>query len=304
MTHDASPVRGILFMLAACAVFMVTDTASKLLGPHMPPTEIMAVRGMMSAALLLGVILMRGEATGLRHMRDRRVLGRGLAEAVSTLLYLSGLMSLSLADASAVFQIAPILTLAIVAALTGRRLGWRPWMAVGAGFAGVLFIIKPGAGTFTAAALFPLGSALLTSLRDFVTGRIAAHVPTLVVTLVTIVCGMAFGFAGSGFQDWRALDAASFGLLSIGAVSLVLGHMLAVSAFRSTDPAIVSPFRYATVPFALLSGVLVFGQVPDLVSIAGMTLIVAGGVFVVQGHRSERRRRAAGAPLAVKPGEA
>ncbi|MBS7541296.1 DMT family transporter [Ancylobacter lacus] len=296
--------RGIALMLAACAVFTLTDACSKLLAPHMPPTELMAVRGTFSAAMLLGFLRLRGEQAGLKHALDRRVLTRSIAEAISTLLYVTALGSLSLADASAIFQITPLLTLALAALVAGARVGGRRWLAVAAGFTGVMLVIKPGAGTFTLAALLPLGSAALVAFRDFVTGRIAAHVPTLVVTIVTILCGMTLGFLGSGFEDWRPLDGPVLALTAFAALTLVVGHFLAVAAFRGSDPAVVSPFRYATVPFAVLAGLILFGQVPDLVSLAGMALVVAAGVSVLHSRRAERR--ASLAPVAVpgRSGEA
>lgn len=295
--------RGILLMVAGSAFFAANDACTKLASAHMPASQTMAVRGVMAGVLLFGVLAARGELRGMRHVFDRLVLLRAGAESAVAFLYITALAYMSLGDASAILQIAPLATMAAAVVITGVAVGWRRWVAVIAGFLGVLLVIKPGGGSFQMAALMPLAAAFLISFRDFMTGRIAAHVPTLVVTLVTAAFGMAVGFIGSGFETWRPLEMEAIGILGLAAVNLVLGHMLAISAFRGTDPALISPFRYSNVPFAVLLGALIFANVPDLVSLAGMALIVAAGVYTLHSHRLQRLAGRVGAQAALR-GEA
>ncbi len=131
-----------------------------------------------------------------------------------------------------------------------------------AGFLGVLLVVQPGAGTFQVAALLPVASTFLISFRDFMTNRIAAHVPTLIVTLVTACFGMLVGLVGSGFESWQPLGLAAYAILLGGALTLIGGHMLVIAAFRAGDPAVVSPFRYAGVPFAVAYGALHLRHAP------------------------------------------
>lgn len=290
--------RGILLILAGTAIFAANDACSKLAGAYMPVSQILAVRGVMAALILLAVLGVRGQLRGLRHVSDRMVLLRSLAEAVSAFLYITALGHLGLADASSILQVAPLVTMAAAVVVMGARIGWKRWMAVVAGFCGVLLVMKPGAGTFQMAALLPVASTFLISSRDFMTGRIGAQVPTLVVTLVTAGFGMAAGFVGSGFEPWRPLGAHAYAILACGAVTLTLGHLLIISAFRRADPAVVSPFRYANVPFAVTYGALVFGTWPDGIAFAGMALIIAAGVYTVRNQRREAASPAADAGVA------
>lgn len=289
--HDVSANRrGILLMVAGTAVFAANDASSKLASAYMPVSEFMAVRGF-CAALMLAVILgLRGELHGMRHVVDRLVLTRAGTEAVSAFFYITALSMIGLADASSIMQVAPLVTLAAAALLMGQRIGWRRWMAVATGFLGVLLVIKPGPGTFQAAALLPLGCAFLISFRDFTTGRIAAHVPTLVVATATALFGMLVGLLGSDFHSWRALGVEAIAITLFGAATLVCGHMLVISAFRSADPTVVAPFRYANVPFAVTYGALIFGMRPDVIAIAGMTLIVAAGIYTLRSQTRAARR--------------
>lgn len=288
-SHQANQ-RGILLMVAGTAVFAANDACSKLASAYMPASQILAVRGLMAALMLAAILGMRGQLQGVRHAADKRVLMRASAEAVSAFLYITALGFIGLADASAIMQVSPLVTMVVAVLFLGTRIGWTRWLAVAAGFIGVLLVVQPGAGTFQVAALLPVVCTFLISFRDFMTGRIAAHVPTLIVTLVTACFGMTAGLVGSGFDEWRTLDLAAYAILFCGAVTLIVGHMLVISAFRAADPAVVAPFRYANVPFAVAYGAWLFGMRPDGVALAGMALIIAAGVYTVRNQRRASRR--------------
>jgi drug/metabolite transporter (DMT)-like permease len=282
--------RGILLILAGTAVFSANDACSKLASEYMPASQIMAVRGIMAALMLATILGMRGQLKGVRHAADRQVLLRSSAEAVSAFLYITALGYIGLADAAAIMQVSPLVTMAAAVVLMGARIGGKRWLAVIAGFLGVLLVVQPGAGTFQVAALLPVASTFLISFRDFTTNRIAAHVPTLIVTLVTACFGMLVGLIGSGFESWQPLGLAAYAILLCGALTLIGGHMLVIAAFRAGDPAVVSPFRYAGVPFAVAYGAFIFGMRPDGIALAGMALIIAAGVYTVRNQRREARR--------------
>lgn len=288
--------RGIALIVAGTAVFAANDACSKLASAYMPASEIMAVRGIMAAALLATVLGARGQLHGLRHAADRLVLLRSFAEALSAFLYISSLAYIGLAEASAIMQVAPLVTMAVAVLLLGARIGAARWLGVVAGFAGVLLVLRPGAGTFQAAALLPVACTFLVSFRDFMTGRIGPHVPTLIVTLVTAAFGMLAGFIGGGFESWQPLGLHALGLLALGAVTLIGGHLLVISAFRGTDPEVVSPFRYANVPFSVAYGALLFGMWPDALAFAGMALIIGAGLYTVRNQRREALRAMAAVP--------
>lgn len=298
MTDVHANRRGILLMVAGTAIFAANDAASKMASVHMPASEFMAARGLMAAALLFAILGVRRELKALRHVADRMVLLRSGTEAVSAFLYITALGHIGLASASSIMQVVPLVTLAAAALLMGTRIGGRRWAAVMVGFAGVLLVMRPGGETFQMAALLPLACAFLISFRDFMTGRIGPHVPTLVVATVTALFGMLAGLVGSGFESWRAIGIESLGLVAFGAVTLIIGHMLLISAFRGTDPSVVSPFRYANVPFSVAYGALLFGMWPDAIALAGMALIIAAGIYTVR-----TQNRAAARAATLEPAE-
>ncbi|MBS7543006.1 DMT family transporter [Ancylobacter oerskovii] len=285
MSSPSAIRRGILLMIAGSSVFAANDAFSKLAIAHIPPSQIIAVRGLLAALALVAMLGWKGDLAAIRFAADRRVLLRGALEACSAVLFITALATMALGDSAAIVQVAPLATMAGAVLFFGSRIGVRQWLAVGVGFSGVLLIVKPGTTAFDMVALMPLGSALLIALRDFVTGRIGTHVPTLVVTLTTTAVGMAMGFAGATVEAWRPLDLLTLAYLAGGGITLISGHILTIAAFRGNDPAVIAPFRYATVACSVTLSAVVFGQTPDLVSIGGMALIMAAGLYTMHDHR-------------------
>lgn len=289
MPDSSALRRGILLMIAGSSIFATNDAFSKLALAHIPPTQVLAVRGVMAGVFLLGLLAWKGELPALRFAFDRRVLLRAVAEAGVAILFITAIITMSLGDAAAIIQVAPLVTMAVAVLFLGSRIGWSQWLAVLVGFLGVTLIIKPGTSAFDAMALLPLGSALLVALRDFVTGSIGRHVPTLVVTLATTFVGMLLGFGGALVEGWHPLDLVTLGYLFGGSVTLISGHMLTIAAFRGNDPAAIAPFRYAAVVCSVGLSAWLFGAMPDLVSIAGIALIMAAGLYAMRQHRPASR---------------
>ncbi|TSJ63005.1 DMT family transporter [Starkeya sp. 3C] len=288
--------RGILLMIAGSSIFATNDAFSKLALQHIPPSEILAVRGIMAALLLLALLGWKGHLAAIRHAIDGRVLMRAGAEACVAMLFITAITVMSIADATAILQVAPLATMAAAVLFFRAHISWRYWTAVIVGFVGVGMIVKPGTSAFDSMALLPLAVAFLIAFRDFITGRIGAHVPTLVVTFATAMVGMGFGFAGSTVEQWNPLDLTTLAYLFGGSLSLIGGHLLTIAAFRGTDPSTIAPFRYAAVVCSVGLSAVVFHNMPDLVSIAGMALIMAAGLYTMHHHMSAPKP----APLASR----
>ncbi|MBB3770069.1 drug/metabolite transporter (DMT)-like permease [Angulomicrobium tetraedrale] len=285
MNPSSALRRGILLMIAGSSIFATNDAFSKLALAHIPPTQVLAIRGAMAGLFLLALLAHKGKLASLRFALDSRVLLRSTAEAFVAVLFITAITTMSIGDAAAIIQIAPLITMAAAVLLFGTRIELREWVAVLVGFAGVVLIVKPGSSAFDAMALLPIGSAVLLTFRDFVTQRIGAHVPILVVTFATAMVGMLLGFGGSLMQDWRPLDLMTLAWLLGGSLTLICGHMLTIAAFRGNDAAVISPFRYAAVVCSVALSAAVFNEMPDLVSIGGMALITAAGLYAMHRHR-------------------
>ncbi len=291
MPSPAANRRGILAMLAAMSLFTANDTLLKLATESHPPGQIMAVRGVFAALLTIGFIAAAKQLVQVRSVLSPLVILRACLEASIAFLFITSLAGLPLANITAILQATPII-MALMAVIMGiETVGWRRWSAIMVGFMGVLLIVRPGAAGIDVSALLALLSAVLVAGRDFVTRAIGAHVPSIVITLSTTVGVCLAGFVLGLPEDWRPLAAADLALLATAAVLVTAGNFAVIIAFRGTEVSVVSPFRYSNVPLAIILGLVVFGDVPDLLASTGIALIVASGIYTI--HRERVRQRQA-----------
>ncbi len=271
--------RGMLAMIAAMALFVVNDVFVKLAGARLPVSEIMVLRGLVAAALLLMLARWMGALRPARMLLSAPVAGRVCSEIASTTFFLFGLMNMPFAEANAILQFGPLLLTASAALFLGEHVGWRRWLAALAGLIGVLLMVKPGTSQFTWYAILPVLSVLSSVVRDLSTRRIDTAIPSLMLALTTAVSITVAGCAIAVFQDWhRPLPEDLVGLATAAAL-LAVGYLAVVVSVRTGELSVVAPFRYSIVIFALLAGYLVWGELPDRLSIVGMVVVTAAGLY-------------------------
>jgi drug/metabolite transporter (DMT)-like permease len=289
-SHNA---RGIAAMTAASAFFVVGDTLVKLAGRDLPVSEIVFVRSVLAGAILVAVAHHSGALRALGPaLANRHVLLRSVFEAGSTISFFVGLVQMSYADAAAILQVAPIVVTAGAAIFLGDPVGWRRWLATFIGFLGVLLILKPGASTFDWHALYIVVCVLCIAGRDLVTRRIGTVVPTIVVTLSAVMAIGASALLLAPFERaWVMPSPVLMAAIVTTAVTSTLGFFSLIIATRSGEVAVVSPFRYTMIPFAVFSSVAVFGDWPDALTVLGLVIVTAAGLYSL--HREQVRRRMA-----------
>jgi drug/metabolite transporter (DMT)-like permease len=290
-------------MITAMALFTGNDTMTKLATADLPPGQIMGIRGIFAVLLTAGILIGMGGARHLRELKSPILAGRALLEAAVAFAFLTALGHLQLANITAISQATPIIITLLTVLFGLETVGWRRWCAIVVGFAGVLLIVKPTLSGLNIYAGLALASAAMVALRDLVTRSIATHVPTVVVTLSTTAIVTALGFGLSLQEDWQPLSTSRVAMLGAAAIFVTLGNLAVIKAFRIGEMSVVSPFRYFVILTSLTTGFLVFGELPDLVSVAGIALIVLSGLYTV--HREQVRLREARqhAPAALQPSE-
>lgn len=291
MPSPAANRRGILAMLVAMTLFTANDALLKLASATHPPGQIMAVRGIFAALLTIGFVIASKQLFQVRSILSPLVMLRASIEATVAFLFITSVAVLPLADITAILQATPIIMALMAVLMRIETVGWRRWSAIVVGFLGVLLIVKPGAAAFDPYAVIALATAALVAGRDFATRAIGAHVPSIVVTLSTTVAVCLAGFLIGFAEDWRPLESNNLALLATAAVLVTAGNFAVITAFRDTEVSVVSPFRYSGVPSAIILGIVVFGQFPDLLASMGIALIVGSGIYTM--HRERVRRREA-----------
>ena len=283
--------RGVIAMVASQAAFVCNDCFVKLASARLPTGEIMVVRGLLASICLLCLVAATGQTRALVRVASPVVALRAGVEGLIIVAFLSALPLLPLGIIISITQASPLLLTLFAILLFGESVGWRRWGAIIAGFAGVLLVSKPGADGLAQSALLALLAAVLIACRDILTRFVPLGIPSLVITFATTVVAI---FAGAGLslrEDWVRPDPREMALLLAAAVAVSAGNFFIFQAFRGTEAALVSPFRYVSVIFGLALGFAVWQEVPDVAAVLGAALIVASGVYMI--HRERVRARAA-----------
>ncbi|MDO9059620.1 MAG: DMT family transporter [Bradyrhizobium sp.] len=289
-------IRGSLLMAAAMAGFTMNDAITKAVSSEMNFGQIMLVRGVVAIALIATLAWHQGALRPLRTLVMKPVALRVAGEVLGTVTFLAAIVHLPLANTAAIFQALPLAVTLGAALMFGEPVGWRRWLAILAGFIGVLIIVRPGVAGFNQFSLFALVSVFFCAVRDLATRRIPAQVPSLFITLVTTVTVTLAGAAIIvPLGGWTPPSPRALGLLTLAAVLLLIGYQCVIMALRSGDISAVAPFRYSALLWAMLLGYLVFGDVPDAMMVTGASIIVLSGLYAFYRERIRHRPVAADA---------
>lgn len=279
-------LRGAIYMNIAMAAFTLNDTGMKAVTQTLPLFEAITLRGVSTSILLFILGLATG---GLRFRLQRRDTGllaiRTLAEIAATVAFLGALVHMPLANLSAVMQFTPLAVTLAAAVVFRERIGWRRLSAIGIGFLGVLLIIRPGAKGFDVWALVGVASVLCVVVRDLSTRKFGLGVPTATVALAAALGVTVLGLSGVAIEGWQGPDLRDLLTVFGSSVALVAGYLSGVQAMRVGDIGFIAPFRYTSLLWAIALGWLVFGTLPDLLTVAGATVVIATGLFTLLRER-------------------
>lgn len=299
----ASSLKGALAMVLSMALFVTNDTLVKLALRDVPLGEIMSLRSVMAGAILL-VVLARSGAFGLLpYAFKRRVLGRSVLDMVANFVYLGSLAVMPIASTTTIYLAAPLITIALAVPFLKEKVSPFQWTVILIGFAGAVIVMRPDPATFHWVAILPFISAFCASVRDIYTRGIGREIPGAVVSFsATVVLGL--GGVGLGlFEPWRPIPLWTLAYIVAAGAAFSGATLTLVFAFRNAPVSTVSPLRYLLVVGAIISGIVVFGDVPDAWSWVGIALVVGAGLYSIslEHRRALQARRAARAGGRVQP---
>lgn len=221
-----------------------------------------------------------GRKIWIRHWK--LALSRGLFVTFAQFFFYLSLFHLALATASTLVFAGPLFIAALSVPLLGDRVGLWRWLAVAAGFTGIVLILRPGSDVFTAYALLPIGAALGYALSTVSVRLITDPVPSATINLYghvgALICSTAFMFATSGYQQVASLEDWLW-IVAMGTAG-GFGVLLLVMAYRRTKPSNLAPFDFFGIPFAFALGWIFFGETPFDTLFPGVILIVIGGLVI------------------------
>jgi drug/metabolite transporter (DMT)-like permease len=291
--RNASNASGIAAMLAATAFFVVCDSFLKLVMDDLPPFEVLFLRGIAASLACAILLVLLGDWRAVSGALEWRALLRAAAETLSVLCYILALARLPIADVIAILQTAPLILILTAAVLLRERIGSTRLILVLVGFTGALLVAQPGTSGISPAALLAFASALLIAARDLIGRGVPARIPVMVVTFATNLMVMAAAAAMSlGFETWVAPTGHHLAFLGLAGMFVTLGHVGILLAYRLGRTAAVAPFFYSFALWGVLSGFLVWHQLPNPLALIGIALITGSGIAVValdqrRGYRKE-----------------
>jgi drug/metabolite transporter (DMT)-like permease len=281
MPSQDDPIRGILLIVAATMLFAASDTTSKYLSGGMPIVEFLWIRYALFL-VMAAVLVSRVSRRAVRPRNLGQQIVRGVCVVASSILFVYGTRRLTMAEATTISFLAPLLITLLSIPLLGEVVGIRRWAAVITGLLGMLLVVRPGLGGFQPAALF-------WSLSLVITRRIATtDLPQTTVLwsagIGTLVLTVLLPFAAIVPTAHQLVLALGMGVVASG------GQWMVILAHRSASASLLAPFIYAQLPWATVAGFLVFGNLPDGWTLAGAAVIVASGLYTAHRERVRGRR--------------
>ncbi|NGM45115.1 DMT family transporter [Rhodobacter sp. SGA-6-6] len=278
-------------MCLSMAAFTINDTFMKDVTRTLPLYQAIALRGVISVA---GLGLLAWATGAFRYRLPRKdgwlILLRSLADVVSTLLFLTALLHMPLANLSAILQVLPLAVTLAAALVYGDKIGWRRMTAILVGFAGVMMIIRPGTEGFDRYALLGLASVAFVVVRDLSVRPLQGQVPSALVALGAAVAVAVMGWIGTAAEGWQPMTGPDGGKVLGAGLFLIVGYLSSVTAMRHGDIGLVAPFRYTSLLWAIVLGYAIFGNLPDGWTLLGATIVVGAGIFTLMRERALRRR--------------
>jgi drug/metabolite transporter (DMT)-like permease len=290
MRLAAHPFAGPLFMVVATGSYLINDTLMKLATEGLPPYQVLFLRGVAATTWGVPLLFALGYGKQAHLVASPRVLVRNTFELAAILVYMLALTNMPIADATALGQITPLIMIIGASILFREKVGGVRMALIGVGFIGALMVAQPTMQGVSVYALLALGNAVFCAARDIAGRRVPAEVPGLVVAIsAVLIVLVGAGVVHFATESWVMPQLHHLLLIGGAGLFLVFGHFFIFMSYRVGETAMVAPFYYFFTFWAVISGLVVFGQFPNALAIAGIVLVVVSGVAVVL--LGERQRR-------------
>lgn len=279
----ATNVWAVLLLIAGVILFAVMDGLTKLLSGAYPAVQLVWARYAFAVPLVLVAARPAAWPALFHCARPGLQAGRSVLPVLANTTAVLGLGLMPLADATAISFVSPLLVVALSVPLLGERVSAQSWIGVAAGFVGILVIVRPGAGTIAWAALLPLATAFLFGLYQVLTGLVSRGDRPIVTLAWTIAVGLAL-ISPLLPYCWQPVRRADWPVLGLSGLLFGAGQFLLIRAYALAPASLLAPFSYVQILAAVVFGIVMFGDVPDLVTLLGMGIVTAAGIYVLRGQ--------------------
>ena len=269
------------FLLFACLNVLTKHTAVTY-----SMVQILWFRYLLFGGFGLGLAVRKHRKAAFRSQVPMLQVARAILLVSEVGLYVFAFRHLPLAEISAASGTGPMIGTAMSAILLREVIGMRRWLAVLAGFIGVLIIVRPGYGVFNPWMLIPLGGTVLWTLYQVLTRMVSEFDDSERTTMFTGTIGFGLLCVALPFF-WEPVDASWLATLLLLAVFGVAGHSILIKALSLAPANLLQPLSYSGMVWAVLFGWLFFDDIPASTTLVGAAIIVASGLYTM--HRQSLR---------------
>lgn len=291
--------RGIAFLVAGIAVFSLQDLILKLISGEYPLHQAMVLRSLTAIPFLLLLVRADGGLATLFTPGLRRMIGRGVIMFLAYTCYYLALAALPMATTVALYFSAPLFITLLSVLILSERVGPRRWVALVAGFAGVVIMVRPGTVSFDWATLLPVISGFAYALSMISARRMGgaetaaalAFWGNAVFLAAAIAMSLVLGpghFADEGhpalaflLRGWTTPSLFDATLMVACGPVAALGLTLLTQAYRIAEASVVTPFEYTGLIWSVIYGWVFWQQWPDATAWAGIAIIIGAGLYVL-----------------------
>ncbi|EPJ43679.1 MAG: hypothetical protein OFPII_40400 [Osedax symbiont Rs1] len=279
--NDTQNLKAALVMMLSMALFTTGDAIIKFLSDTLPLGQILFLRGLVVCILFVILLSWKKQPILPGACWNRWNILRSVFELLVACTYLAGLVLLPLATAVILVFSSPIMLTILAALVLKEKVGWRRWGAVLVGFIGVIFVADLQQSSLDSwAIILPLTAAFITALRDIFVRNIPSVLSSTQIAFTTAWVVTLGGLATLPF-GWQAVSIEHIGLLSLGGVLVMAAYLTYIVTTRIGELSFLAPFKYASIPLAMLIGYLVWGDVPTANSYIGTVIIISSTLFIL-----------------------
>lgn len=269
-------------MVLASGAFVINDSLFKLATAQLPVFQALFLRGVAAAIWCLPMVFITRSAHRMGMIFERWALFRNVFEIIAVFAYLNALARMPMADISALGQLSPMLLLLGAAIVFRERLHGAQIILILVGFCGALLVAQPSGGSISPLTILGLVAAFGVAGRDLVARQLPETMPGPVVAYGAVIMVMiASGIAMLLFETWVTPPIEVIGILFGSGFFLMFGQLFIYMTFRAAPVGVVAPFLYSNLLWALLLGLIIFGDFPNTLAIVGIGLIIISGVLLV-----------------------
>lgn len=296
-------VRGIAFALLGYAAFSSADAFTKLASRDFAVEQIGLIMALFALIPVLSLTAGQGGLRALVPIKPGLVLLRGLLTSVCMLLVWRAFALLPLVEAYAILFASPMLVTALSALILKEDVGWRRWSAAIVGFAGVLIMIDPRFETLSAAHGLAALAAICGATSFIVLRKIGPSEKSAAILFVLFATVALVSLPGA-ILHWRTPSLSELGILALAGLLQGSGQAGLVYATREAPAAVVAPFQYTQMIWAVAFGLVLFGDAPSVNHFVGLIVVVASGLYILWRETVRRRQPFTGAVRGEVPARA